>query len=102
MTEENIEPSRKAVTLMVPLMWIGGLTATLAIPFRSVPWSFVDLYEVLYKADSVRWRSTLRGAFSAGVEYRPAFTIAAKFFYQLVGLHLWFYKLLILGEFAAI
>lgn len=99
---ERIDDCPEKAVLTAPLLWIAVLTATLAIPFRSVPWSFVDLYEVLYAADSHSWRSTLRGAFSAGVEYRPAFTIAVKFFYQLAGLHLWFYKLLILTEFAAI
>src|SRR5262245_19320351 len=87
---------------LIPLLWAVALTAAFAVPLARIPWPFGDVYEVLLKAEGLDWRTTVVGAFRERVEYRPFFTLAVKLLYGTNGLQLWFYKALVLVQFATI
>ena len=88
--------------------WIAPVACALAITTLSgaalarLSWSFVDLYNLFYRATTLSWRETLGFAFAGGVEYRPLLIIGVKLAHQVVGLRAWFYKALVLLQFAAI
>jgi hypothetical protein len=72
------------------------------VALARLSWSFVDLYNLFYRATTLSWRQTLGFAFAGGVEYRPLLIIGVKLAHQVVGLRAWFYKALVLLQFAAI
>ena len=86
----------------IPLAFVAILTVAFAFPYFAVPWPFGDVYQVLLKAESLDWRGTFVKAFNEGAEYRPLFMLVVKALYDTVGLHLWFYKVLVLAQFASI
>jgi hypothetical protein len=87
---------------VVPLIALAGvLTALYAIPFSAIPWPLSDVYAVLEKAQ-LPWGQAVRDAFARDVEYRPLFILLVKALYGMAGLHLWFYKAIVLAQFAAI
>lgn len=90
-------------TLVVYAACVAVASALLyAIPFSRVPFALIDLHRVLLEAQTWWWTATIYRAFTAGVEYRPLFTIVVKAMYSVAGLHLWFYKFFVLAQFAAI
>ena len=90
--------------------WHGLAALALAVPLflgfavllARVPWPNIDLSTNLLRAENLTWRETVRVAFASGVEYRPLLLIANKFVYDLAGLHLWFYKALVLLQILAV
>ena len=78
------------------------ITALSGVALSRLSWSFVDLYNLLYRATALSWPETLSYAFGGGVEYRPLLIIGVKLAHQVVGLRAWFYKALVLLQFAAI
>lgn len=94
--------SRQAMPGRVALAAIAVVTAAYAVVFGRIPWPRIDLANALQRAADLSWADTVRAAFGSGVEYRPVMTIATKAAYSIGGLHLWFYKALVLIEFAAL
>ncbi len=88
--------------MQVPLAWVVLLTLLFAIPFSRIPWPYGDVYTVLSKAAELDWRNAFLDAFARDVEYRPFFTLLVKALYDVAGLSLWFYKLIVLVQYAAI
>lgn len=86
----------------VPLGWAGLVLACLGVVFVPVRWPFVDVYEVFYKAYALPWSQVLPDAFGRGLQYRPAFTLLVKAFYDVFDVSLWPYKVLIVLQHAAI
>ena len=89
-------------TTAVPLLWSAAFTVALAIAYRSQQWPLVDLYGFFEQAQTLDWSRTLVDAFGRGREYRPLHVLLVKLLYDLGGVHLWFYKTLVLLEFMAI
>ena len=87
---------------IVPASWALIITLLMGIALVDVSWPFVDLYNNFYKATAFSWRETLTSAFGGGIEYRPLLIIGMKLVHQLVGLRAWFYKALVLLQFAAL
>jgi hypothetical protein len=87
---------------IAPAAWVLGITALSGVALARLSWSFVDLYNLFYRATALSWRQTLGFAFAGGVEYRPLLIIGVKLAHQVVGLRAWFYKALVLLQFAAI
>jgi hypothetical protein len=87
---------------IVPTSWALIMTLLMGRALVDVSWPFVDLYNNFYKATAFSWRETLTSAFGGGVEYRPLLIIGMKLVHQLVGLRAWFYKTLVLLQFAAL
>ena len=89
-------PGRAAVAA------IALVTAAFGVVFGRIPWPRIDLANAMQRAVDLSWADTIRAAFGSGVEYRPVMIIATKAAYSIGGLHLWFYKTLVLIEFAAV
>jgi hypothetical protein len=87
---------------IAPAAWVLGITALSGVALARLSWSFVDLYNLFYRATALSWRQTLGFAFAGGIEYRPLLIIGVKLAHQVVGLRAWFYKALVLLQFAAI
>jgi hypothetical protein len=87
---------------IVPASWALVITLLMGIALVDVSWPFVDLYNNFYKATAFSWRETLTSAFGGGIEYRPLLIIGMKLVHQLVGLRAWFYKTVVLLQFAAV
>ena len=85
-----------------PVAWALAITTLSGVALARLSWSFVDLYNLFYRATALSWRETLAYAFGGGVEYRPLLIIGVKLAHQVVGLRAWFYKALVLLQFAAI
>ena len=85
-----------------PVAWALAITTLSGVAVARLSWSFVDLYNLFYRATALSWRETLAYAFGGGVEYRPLLIIGVKLAHQFVGLRAWFYKALVLLQFAAI
>ena len=60
------------------------------------------MYSLFAGAASNDWLETLADAFTRGREYRPLQVMLTKLLYELGGLTLWFYKSLVLVQFAGI
>jgi len=93
---------RQAMPGRVALAAIALVTAAFAVVFGRIPWPRIDLANAMQRAVDLSWADTIRAAFGSGVEYRPVMTIATKAAYSVGGLHLWFYKTLVLIEFAGV
>ena len=78
------------------------ITALSGVALARLSWPFVDLFNNFSRATSMSWRATLGYAFGGGVEYRPLLIIVMKAAHQLAGLRPWFYKAVVLLQFAAI
>lgn len=89
-------PGRTAVAVIVLC------TAAFAVVFGRIPWPRIDLANAMQRADDLGWLATWQTAFGSGVEYRPVVIVATKAAYAVGGLHLWFYKALVLLEFMAV
>jgi hypothetical protein len=89
-------PGRAAVAAIVLV------TAAFGVVFGRIPWPRIDLANAMQRADDLSWVETWRAAFASGVEYRPVMIVATKAAYAMGGLHLWFYKTLVLIEFALV
>jgi len=87
---------------IVPTVWALVVTTLVGTGLARLSWPFVDLYNNFYRATSMSWRATLGYALGGGVEYRPLLIIGMKVAHQLAGLRAWFYKSLVLLQFAAI
>jgi hypothetical protein len=74
----------------------------LGYAFSTVSWSYVDTYRNLRELTTWNWPQLIRYAFSGSLEYRPAFWLAAKAAYQIVGLNLWIYQGIVLAQFGAV
>ena len=85
----------------IPIAWTVACLAVLGAALFAVSWPYVDLHNNLREATSWGWGRYVRYAFSRGIEYRPLLTLAIKGAYDIVGLHLWVYQLLVLVQFAA-
>jgi len=94
--------SRPLLPGRAALAAIALVTAAFAVPFGRIPWPRIDLANAMQRAVDLSWADTIRAAFGSGVEYRPVMTIATKAAYSVGGLHLWFYKTLVLIEFAGV
>lgn len=95
-------PSSIDAVSTMPVVWAALLTGVMALALSVVPWSFIDTYNVLYHALEPRWGAAVSEAFRSGVEYRPLLTLLTKLTHQVFGLQLWFYKSLVVVQFAAI
>jgi len=93
---------QQAMPGRVALAAIALVTAAFAVVFGRIPWPRIDLANAMQRAVDLSWADTIRAAFGSGVEYRPVMTIATKAAYSIGGLHIWFYKSLVLIEFAAV
>ena len=87
---------------IVPAVWALVVTTLVGTGLARLSWPFVDLYNNFSKAASMSWRQTLGYALGGGVEYRPLLIVGVKVVHQLAGLRAWFYKALVLLQFAAI
>jgi hypothetical protein len=87
---------------IVPAVWALVVTTLVGTGLARLSWPFVDLYNNFSKATSMSWRETFGYAFGGGLEYRPLLIIGVKLAHQLAGLRGWFYKALVLLQFAAI
>src|SRR5688572_18025903 len=87
---------------IVPVVWALVVTTVMGTGLWRLSWPFVDLYNNFERATSMSWRATLGYALGGGVEYRPLLIIGVKVAHQLAGLRAWFYKALVLLQFAAI
>jgi len=85
----------------IPIAWSVACLVVLSVAFLGISWPYVDVHNNLREATSVGWGRYLRYAFSRGIEYRPLLTLGIKGAYDLVGLHLWVYQLLVLAQLAA-
>jgi hypothetical protein len=85
----------------IPVAWTVACLVVLGIGFLGISWPYVDVHNNLREATSWGWGRYVRYAFSRGIEYRPLLTLAIKGAYDLVGLHLWVYQLLVLAQLAA-
>ena len=86
----------------IPIAWTVACLLVLGVAFFAVSWPYVDVHSNLREATSWDWRQYVRYAFSRGIEYRPLLTLAIKAGYQLVGLNLWIYQLLVLAQLGAV
>jgi hypothetical protein len=86
----------------VPLLWSLALTVALAVAYGPQAWPLVDMHALFANADTSDWSRTLADAFGRGREYRPLQVVLIKLLYEVGGLHLWFYKTLVLLQFTAI
>ena len=85
----------------IPIAWTVACVVVLGVAFFTISWPYVDLHNNLREATSWGWGRYVRYAFSRGIEYRPLLTLGIKGAYELVGLHLWVYQLLVLAQLAA-
>ena len=86
----------------IPIAWTVACLLVLGVAFFAVSWPYVDVHSNLREATSWDWRQYVRYAFSRGIEYRPLLTLAIKAGYQLIGLNLWIYQLLVLAQLGAV
>ena len=86
----------------IPLVWSAVFTVALAVAYVPQAWPLVDVYRLFDTAQALDWPQTLADAFGRGREYRPFQVLLVKLLYQIGGLHLWFYKALILLQLMAI
>ncbi len=86
----------------IPLLWSVALTAAFAVAYAPQGWPLVDMSVLFASAAGNDWPQTLVDAFGRGREYRPLQVVLTKLLYQVGGVTLWFYKSLILLQFAAI
>lgn len=86
----------------IPLLWSLALTAALAVAYAPQGWPLVDMAELFGRAAASDWPQTLADAFGRGREYRPLHVVLTKLFYEVGGLTLWFYKSVVLLQFAAL
>jgi hypothetical protein len=86
----------------IPLLWTLALTAALAVAFAPQGWPLVDMAGLFARASGNDWPQTLVDAFGRGREYRPLHVLLTKLLYEVGGLSLWFYKSLVLVQFAAL
>ncbi len=89
-------------TTAVPLLWSAAFTVALAVAYGPQQWPLVDLYGFFDQAQTLDWSRTVADAFGRGREYRPLHVLLVKLLYDMGGLHLWFYKTLVLLQFTAI
>jgi len=94
--------SRQALPSRTSIAVIALVMAAYGAVFAHVPWPHTDLANALQQAEDLTWGRTIGGAFGGGVEYRPIMIVATKAAYEIIGLHLWVYKTLVLLEFAAV
>ncbi len=85
----------------IPIAWVVACAIVLGDAFFSISWSYVDSYKNLREITGWNWTQFIRYAFGGSLEYRPAFWVAAKAAYAVVGLNLWIYQALVLAQFAA-
>jgi hypothetical protein len=88
--------------ILVPCGWALTVTCALGISFSTVAWPLGDVYPNLHRASSLSWRETFVAAFERGVEYRPLLTMMTKLAYEVGGLQLWVYQLLVLVQLFAV
>ena len=85
----------------IPIAWVAACVVVLGQAFLTVSWSYVDLYKNMREVTTWDWSQFIRYAFGGSLEYRPAFWVAAKAAYEVVGLNVWLYQLLVIAQFAA-
>ena len=86
----------------IPTAWVTACVVVLGHAFFTVSWSYVDFYKNMREVTTWDWSQFIRYAFGGSLEYRPAFWVAAKAAYQVVGLNVWLYQTLVLAQFAAV
>lgn len=84
----------------IPIAWTIGCVVVLGVAFFGISWPYVDVHNNLREATSWGWGRYVRYAFSRGIEYRPLLTLAIKGAYDVIGLHLWVYQLLVIAQLA--
>ena len=95
-------PASSSRLSWAPMAWAAACVLILGQAFFTVSWSYVDTYKNLREITTWDWPQFIRYAFGGSVEYRPAFWVAAKAAYGIVGLNLWIYQGLVLAQFAAV
>jgi hypothetical protein len=86
----------------IPISWALAYVVAFGLVFFTVSWSYVDVYSGVREAASWGWGQYIRFVLGHDVEYRPLYYLAVKAAYELVGLRLWVYQLLVLIHFAAV
>jgi hypothetical protein len=86
----------------VPRAWAIGYVAVFGVFLLSISWSFGDTVALMQKAARLTWRESVVDAFTRGLEYRPLFNLAIKLSYETVGAQIWFYRALVLIQFALV
>jgi hypothetical protein len=84
------------------MAWAATCVVVLGHAFLTISWSYVDTYRNLRELTTWNWPQLIRYAFSGSLEYRPAFWLAAKAAYQIVGLNLWIYQGMVLAQLGAV
>lgn len=84
----------------IPIAWVTACVVVLGYAFFTVSWSYVDFYKNMREVTTWDWAQFIRYAFGGSLEYRPAFWVAAKAAYEIVGLNVWLYQALVLAQFA--
>ena len=84
------------------MAWAATCVVVLGHAFLAISWSYVDTYRNLRELTTWNWPQLIRYAFSGSLEYRPAFWLAAKAAYQIVGLNLWIYQGMVLAQLGAV
>ncbi len=87
---------------LVPRAWAIGYVAVFGVFLLSISWSFGDTVALMQKAARLTWRESVVDAFTRGLEYRPLFNLAIKLSYETVGAQIWFYRALVLIQFALV
>jgi len=87
---------------LAPRAWAIGYVAVFGVFLLSISWSFGDTVALMQKAARLTWRESVVDAFTRGLEYRPLFNLAIKLSYETVGAQIWFYRALVLIQFALV
>jgi hypothetical protein len=95
-------PVSEARISWLPVAWAVGWIVILGLAFFSISWPYIDLHSNLRAATDTSWPQYVRYAFTRGVEYRPFLTLGLKGAYEVAGLHLWVYQLLVMAQLAAV
>lgn len=98
----RLELTTSRVSSFLIWSWAGLLTLGMAIAFSYHGWPLVDAPQVLYVAHRLNLKGTIIDAFTRDIEYRPLFTIAVDLLYAVFGTNLTSYKVITVGQFAAI
>jgi hypothetical protein len=84
-----------------PLLWALAYVVLAGVVLFTIPWSLGDTYSHLVTPALSSWPDAIVSAFT-GLEFRPAFALGIKTFYEVVGVWLQFYQALALLQFAAL
>ena len=84
------------------MAWAATCVVVLGHAFLAIRGLYVDTYRNLRELTTWNWPQLIRYAFSGSLEYRPAFWLAAKAAYQIVGLNLWIYQGMVLAQLGAV